>query len=174
MARVVVDNMRKLGLDVEQNAMTWDAYSDIVWYERDNWQMTAWRMVGRPERMDPDEFVVNLFSSSTAESGYNFVGYMNPEYDALAQQQRAETDREQRRQTIFQAQELIARDVPYIYIAHPELPQLVRTDVWDEAPTVDTFTQCIYWRGTVLTDPEDGYFTRLIFLVSVFPSAVRR
>lgn len=135
--RLLVENMRKLGLDVEHRAMPWEQQADLVWYERTNWQMTAWRMVGRPERMDPDEFVVNLFHSDTAESGYNFVGYTNPEYDALAEAQRAETDPEKRRELIFQAQEIIARDVPYIYVAHPSLPQLVRIDVWDKNSIVD-------------------------------------
>jgi peptide/nickel transport system substrate-binding protein len=137
MTRLVVENMRQLGLDVEHRAIPWEQQSDIVWYNRQDWQMTAWRMVGRPERMDPDEFVVNLFHTDTAESGYNFVGYLNPEYDALAEAQRGETDREKRRDLIFQAQELIARDVPYVYVAHPTLPQLVRTDIWDEASIVD-------------------------------------
>lgn len=144
--RQLVENMRELGLDVEHRAVPWAVYSDIVWFNRlnppeveggDGWQMTAWRMVARPERMDPDEFVFNLFESSTAESGYNFVGYSNPEYDELAAAQRGETDPEARREAIFRAQEIIANDVPYIYVAHPSLPQLVRTDVWDPASIVD-------------------------------------
>jgi peptide/nickel transport system substrate-binding protein len=144
--RLLVENMRQLGLDVEHKAVPWAQYSDQVWFNRlnepevaggDGWQMTAWRMVARPERMDPDEFVFNLFHSSTAEAGYNFVGYNNPEYDALAEAQRGETNPEARRDLIFQAQALIANDVPYVYIAHPSLPQLVRTDVWDEASVVD-------------------------------------
>ncbi len=135
--RLLVENMRQLGLDVEHRAIPWEQQADIVWYNRNDWQMTAWRMVGRPERMDPDEFVYNLFHSSTAESGYNFVGYVNPEYDALAEAQRGETDMEMRRELIYQAQEIIAQDVPYIYVAHPTLPQLVRTDVWDADSVVD-------------------------------------
>lgn len=144
--RLLVQNMRQLGLDVEHRAVPWATYSDIVWFNRlnepevsggDGWQMTAWRMVARPERMDPDEFVFNLFHSSTAESGYNFVGYNNPEYDALAEAQRGETDPEARRELIFEAQALIANDVPYVYLAHPSLPQLVRTDVWDASTIVD-------------------------------------
>jgi peptide/nickel transport system substrate-binding protein len=144
--RLLVENMRQLGLDVEHKAVPWAQYSDTVWFNRleepevaggTGWQMTAWRMVARPERMDPDEFVFNLFHSSTAEAGYNFVGYNNPEYDALAESQRGETDPEARRDAIFRAQELIANDVPYVYIAHPSLPQLVRTDVWDASSIVD-------------------------------------
>lgn len=146
MTRLLVENMRQLGLDVEHKAVPWAQYSDTVWFNRleqpeaaggTGWQMTAWRMVARPERMDPDEFVFNLFHSSTAENGYNFVGYINPEYDALAESQRGETDPEKRRELIFKAQELIANDVPYVYVAHPSLPQLVRTDVWDPESVVD-------------------------------------
>ncbi len=145
-ARLLVENMRQLGLQVEHKAVPWSQVSDVVWFNRaeapesaggTGWQMTAWRMVARPERMDPDEFVFNLFHSSTAESGYNFVGYNNPEYDALAEAQRGETDQAARQQEIFDAQALIANDVPYVYVAHPSLPQLVRTDVWDAASVVD-------------------------------------
>jgi len=137
MTRLLVENMKKLGIDAEHRPMPWLQLADLVWFERDNWQMTAWRMVGRPERMDPDEFVVNLFHSSTAEKGYNFVGYINPEYDKLAMEQRAITDPEERRAVIYKAQELIAEDVPYIYVAHPKLPFAFRSDVWDPATIVD-------------------------------------
>jgi peptide/nickel transport system substrate-binding protein len=145
-ARLLVGNMRQLGLDVEHKAVPWSVYSDIVWFNRveepeaaggTGWQMTGWRMVARPERMDPDEFVFNLFHSSTAESGYNFVGYGDPDYDALAESQRGETDPEARRQMIFEAQALIADAVPYVYVAHPAIPQLVRTDIWDPDSIVD-------------------------------------
>ena len=144
--RLLVENMKQLGLDVEHQAVPWATYSNTVWFNRlnepaaaggDGWQMTAWRMVARPERMDPDEFVFNLFHSSTAEQGYNFVGYNNADYDALAEAQRGETDPEARRQLVFDAQELIANDVPYVYVAHPSLPQLVRIDVWEADSIVD-------------------------------------
>lgn len=135
--RLLVENMRSLGLDVEHRAMPWEQQADLVWFNRGDWQMTAWRMVGRPERMDPDEFVVNLFSSDTAEQGYNFVGFLNDEYDGLALEQRGVTDREARRELIFKAQEIIADEVPYIYVAHPKLPFAFRSDVWDPATVVD-------------------------------------
>ncbi len=135
--RLVVENMRKLGLDVEHRAMPWEQQADLVWYNRDKWQMTAWRMVGRPERMDPDEFVVNLFHSSTAEKGYNFVGFVDPEYDKLAMEQRRITDPEERRKIIFKLQEIIADKVPYIFVAHPKLPYAYRTDVWNPDTIVD-------------------------------------
>jgi peptide/nickel transport system substrate-binding protein len=137
MTRLLVENMKQLGLQVEHQGMPWEQQSNLVWFSRDKWQMTAWRMVARPERMDPDELVFNLFHSSTAKDGYNFVGYLNPKYDGLAEQQRGQTDKEARRQTIFQAQELIAQDVPYIFVAHPKVPYVVRADVWNIDTVVD-------------------------------------
>ena len=50
---------------------------------RTKWDMTTWEMVGRPERSDPDELTYSLFHSSLAETGYDFVGYVSPEYDQL-------------------------------------------------------------------------------------------
>lgn len=135
--RLLVENMRQLGLEVEHRAMPWEQQADLVWYNRQDWQMTAWRMVGRPERMDPDELVVNLFHSSTAEDGYNFVGYQNPEYDEVALEQRAILDEEERRAVVYEAQEIIARDVPYIFVAHPQLPFAYRSDVWNPDTIVE-------------------------------------
>lgn len=164
--RLLVENMKQLGLDVEQKAVPWATYSDTVWFHRledpeanggTGWQMTAWRMVARPERMDPDEFVFNLFHSSTAENGYNFVGYNNPDYDALAEAQRGETDADARRQLIYDAQALIANDVPYVYVAHPSLPQLVRVDVFDADSIVDAQGIGIqnFWTWTNMTPLGD-------------------
>jgi peptide/nickel transport system substrate-binding protein len=135
--RLLVDNMKQLGLDAEHKAIPWEQQADLVWFNRGDWQMTAWRMVGRPERMDPDEFVVNLFHSDTAEKGYNFVGFISPEYDELALKQRGITDREERRQVIYDAQEIIAEELPYLYVAHPKLPFAYRNDVWDPDTIVD-------------------------------------
>ena len=49
--RLVVENMRELGLDVEHRAIPWAQLIDEIWYTRtgdEAWEMTYWRMVGRP------------------------------------------------------------------------------------------------------------------------------
>ncbi len=158
--RLVVENMKGLGLTVEHRAIPWAQLIDEVWFTRegeDAWQMTAWRMVGRPERSDPDEFAFNLFHSSGMAEGYNFVGYSNPEYDALAEAQRGELDLEARQGLLFEAQQIIAEDVPNVYYVHPSTPQLVRTDVWDESTVVTQAGIGIqnYWTWTGLTPLGD-------------------
>lgn len=138
--RLVVENMRELGLEVEHRAIPWAQLIDEIWYSRVEgegraerpFQMTHWRMVGRPERSDPDEFTYNLFHSSVRDGGYNFIGYNNPEYDALAEAQRVEVgDREARLDIICEAQQIIRNDMVNAYFIHPLTPQVVNTAVFN-------------------------------------------
>lgn len=134
--RLVVENMRELGLEVEHRAIPWAQMIDEIWFSRTvdsavadrPFQMTHWRMVGRPERSDPDEFTYNLFHSSVRDGGYNFIGYNNPEYDALAEAQRVEVaDKEARLDIICEAQQVIRNDMVNAYFIHPLTPQVVNT-----------------------------------------------
>src|SRR5215212_7170966 len=109
-AQVAANQLKQIGIELDVQATDNTKLSDGVWFSRDKWDITMWQMVGRPERLDPDEFVYNLFHSSTAEDGYNFVGYINPEYDKVAEAQRIEMDREKRKELIAQAQQIIAND----------------------------------------------------------------
>ncbi len=138
--RLVVENMRELGLEVEHRAIPWAQLIDEIWYSRTQessaadrpFQMTHWRMVGRPERSDPDEFTYNLFHSSVRDGGYNFIGYNNPEYDALAEAQRVEVaDKEARLGIICEAQQVIRNDMVNAYFIHPLTPQVVNTAVFN-------------------------------------------
>ncbi|MDQ3412606.1 MAG: ABC transporter substrate-binding protein [Chloroflexota bacterium] len=129
--------LRDIGFDIEVAVMPWEQQSDTVWFDRETWDMTAWQMVGRPERLDPDEFIYNLFHSSTIEDGYNFVGYSNPAYDELAEAQRVEVDHEARVELVYQLQEIIGADQPYMFAVYPHENYAFSTSVWDPATVVD-------------------------------------
>ncbi|WP_376091828.1 ABC transporter substrate-binding protein [Roseomonas sp. CCTCC AB2023176] len=118
-AELIVQEWRKLGLQIDLRPLPNQQHSQVVWYERNRWDATMWQMVGRPERGDPDELTYNLFHSSTAATGFNFVGYSNPDYDRLAEAQRAEIDPTKRRELVREAQEMINRDQPYAFLVHP-------------------------------------------------------
>jgi len=135
--QLMAQEWKKLGVDVDIKVQPWEQMSDFVWAERDKWDMTGWQMAGRPERSDPDELLYNLFHSSTAKDGYNFVGYLNPDYDKLATEQRQETDPEKRKALVFAAQEMLARDQPIINLVHPRLTYAFNKEIWDEASVVD-------------------------------------
>ncbi|MBB94815.1 MAG: twin-arginine translocation pathway signal protein [Rhodobacteraceae bacterium] len=126
-----------LGLDVSVKALPNTQLSDSVWYNRDTWDTTMWQMVGRPERSDPDEFVYNLFHSSTAPTGYNFVGWTNEEYDKVAEQQRLVIDPEERLALITRAQEIVNENQPYAFLVYPTKVFAFDKTVFDETTVVE-------------------------------------
>ncbi|HLW60173.1 MAG TPA: ABC transporter substrate-binding protein [bacterium] len=136
-ARIAAEGMRQLGLKVTVRPMPWEQLSDYVWYSREKWDMTTWQMVGRPERSDPDEVLFNLFSSSTAKDGYNFVGFTDPQYDSLAQEQRVATDTKARRTLIDKAQQKLAEEQPYTLLVNPKSLYAYNNQVWDPKTIVD-------------------------------------
>ncbi len=158
--QLAAGQLKQIGLDLEIQVMPWEQMSDLVWFNRQQWDMTAWQMVGRPERLDPDEFVYNLFHSSTIEKGYNFVGYNNPEYDKLAEAQRVEMDREKRKEILYQLQEIIANDQPYIFFVYPHENYAYSSAVWDPASIIEAKGIGIknFWtfvRATPLAEQKD-------------------
>lgn len=119
-SEMIAQEWRKLGLEVELRPLPRQQQSEVVWNQRDRWDLTMWQMVGRPERSDPDEFVFNLFHSTTAPTGFNFVGWNDPEYDRLAEAQRRETNPERRRELVRAAQERVNAAQPYVFLVHPK------------------------------------------------------
>ena len=136
-AQLIAQEWRKLGLEVEVRGLPRPQVSDIVWYNRDKWDVTMWRMVGRPERSDPDELVYNLFHSTTREKGFNFVGYLNPEYDKIAEAQRSEIDQAKRKVLVHSAQDMIMADVPYLFLVYPKNVVAYNSGVWRKDTIVD-------------------------------------
>jgi peptide/nickel transport system substrate-binding protein len=135
-AELIAQAWQQLGLDVEVQGMPRPQQSDAVWYNRDKWDLTMWQMAGRPERSDPDELVFNLFHSSTMENGFNFVGYQNPEYDALAEKQRGTADRAERKVMIDRLQDIINEDQVYAFLVHPLQTFAFDKTVWDATTTI--------------------------------------
>lgn len=89
------------------------------------------------QRPDPDGLFSYLYHS---KSGHNSSKYISPELDSLLDRARALEDRNARRDLYVQAQKLMVRDLPYIYIFHSiefaAMREEVRNYVWipDEIP----------------------------------------
>jgi peptide/nickel transport system substrate-binding protein len=136
-AQLLAQAWRQLGLDIEVRGLPRPQLSDLVWNTRDKWDMTMWRMVGRPERSDPDEFAYNLFNPATAGTGYDFVGHNNPGYMKIAEAQRAELDKEKRRSLLYEAQDVINQDQPYIFLVYPKNVLAYEKSVWKPESIVE-------------------------------------
>jgi peptide/nickel transport system substrate-binding protein len=142
-AYLLADMWQKLGLDIEVEEIPYKRKLDVVYFDREScdgaacFDMSMWSIVGRPERSDPDEVIFNLFHSDTAAKGYNYPGYRNPEYDALAAAQRVETDPEKRRELVLQAQAVQNADPSYVFFVNPIVSYAIRSDIWDENSLVE-------------------------------------
>ena len=113
-ARMVADEWRKLGFDVEVKAMDWKRIVQLGMREH-SLGVTFLGWGGRPERLDPYYWLYTMYHSSGAKKrGRNIPHYKNPEYDAIAEEFATNGDLNQRRELAFKLQEIAARDVPLI------------------------------------------------------------
>lgn len=114
---MTAEEWKKLGFDIKVTPLAWNRLSELGINQKDFDAFTlAW--AGRAERIDPDHFVYMTLHSSQAGIGqYNIVGYNNPEYDKLAEEQRRVGDLKKRQEIVWKAQEIAAEDQPYLVIA---------------------------------------------------------
>lgn len=136
-SQLIAQTWRQLGLEVEVRSLPWQQHVQIVWNERDKWDTTMWRMVGRPERSDPDEIIFNNYHSSNAAKGFNFIGYQNAEYDKLAEAQRQATDPAKRQALVQEAQRMMANDQAQMFLVYPTNLKAFNKNVWTEDSIVN-------------------------------------
>jgi len=68
--------------------------------------------------LDPDQYDI-WHSSKTGEKEFNFISYNNKEVDQLLEQGRRTFDQKKRKKAYFKFQEIIAEEVPYIFLYVP-------------------------------------------------------
>jgi len=118
-------------------------------------QMWAW---SAGATIDPDWFLSTLLSSQAGPApnpGLSDAGFMNATYDALYNQQVALTNVTQRQQIVFQMEEIVHQQVPYIPLFTPLAIQAFRSDMFTGLPV-----------GTL---PPEGQFYTNNLLVSLTP-----
>lgn len=114
----ISEEISKLGIDTSVDTMTWSSQLSTVWDGTD-WDMTFWQMVGRPSRLDPDEFSVQM-GHSDYQDGYNYYFWEDEEYDEIAVSQRRELDDDARQQLVYQAQEIFHERGPSTFLMYPQ------------------------------------------------------
>lgn len=128
-SKEIAKEASKLGIDLSVETMNWPSQVEAVWYGED-WDMTFWEMVGRPSRLDPDEFLMQMFHSDFQE-GYNYYFWTNPEYNEVVTQQRQEQDREKRQELVYEAQQMIHEEGPSTFLMYPEIVSAWNSDEWE-------------------------------------------
>jgi len=104
------EDLKKVGVQMDLQILEWNSFLKLL--HDGNFEAT---FMGWSEGMDWDPKAV-WHSSSAANGGFNEVEYKNPAVDQLIDKARLETNREERMKMMHKIYEMIAEDVPYIFM----------------------------------------------------------
>jgi len=90
-----------------------------------DFDVVIWGWGGDP---DPDFILSIMLCDQFVVGGWSDSGYCNPEYDQLYLDQQQAVDPEVRQRIIFQMQDLLFRDLPYIVLYNYDNVQAYRSD----------------------------------------------
>ncbi len=120
---IISDGLREIGISAPPTLMDGDALYDLLEPDWD-FDMILWGWGWDP---DPD-FAVFCFTCDSIADWLSDCGYCNEEYDAIYREQGITTDEDERRELIWEAQEILFEDRPYINLAYPPTIQAYRSD----------------------------------------------
>ena len=104
--------LNEIGIPLRANLTGFNVIVERVFDQQDfDMWILGWGLSPFPDYLEP------FFHSRHSElEGHNPGGYSNPEFDRLADQLLAETDLETARQQVFEMQEFLAADLPYVVL----------------------------------------------------------
>lgn len=108
-ATILKEDLAKAGIDLSIETMEWAVYLDRINKREFDAVMLGWSM-----GYDSDPYQV--WHSSQAESGSNFVGFSNREADRLIEASRREFDDEKRQMIFHELHRIIHDEAPYTFM----------------------------------------------------------
>jgi peptide/nickel transport system substrate-binding protein len=122
-------DLKRIGLEVRSSSGTLTTVLGRALRQRDYGSMVTFSWVSNTERADPNFWLQLLHS----RGGRNFINYKNPKLDELVDRQQAEMNPAPRKQIVWDAQALAARDHPNIYLGHPDEINAYNKRDWADA-----------------------------------------
>lgn len=123
MAEVLAQQLGEVGITVTVNSMESNAHTDKVISNHDyQLSLNTWRVW-----FDPDPFLSPVFEE---DGTLNTVQWHDEEFDQLMQEQRRATDPQTRQQLLYDAQDILADQVPWIVLFYPNLLHAMRSEAW--------------------------------------------
>lgn len=114
----LIDGWKRLGLDVELAATSYNQFRDKV--RQGAYQIFFWGWVA--DYPDPENFLFLLWTemAQTRTGGPNTANFSDPRFDALFERLRSRPNDDQRAALIREAQRLLEEERPWIELFHPE------------------------------------------------------
>ncbi len=120
---IISDGLAQIGISAPPTPM--DEDSLIGLYPDFDFDLIYWGW-----GLDPDpDFAMLIFTCEQRRAGgWNDSGYCNPEFDEMYRRQAATVDREARRRLIWQMQEKLFNERPYIVLTYAKTVQAYRSE----------------------------------------------
>jgi peptide/nickel transport system substrate-binding protein len=119
-ATIIQWKLAKVGIKVDIKVLEWSTFvNEFIDKRRFEAVILGWSI-----SPDPDQYDI-WYSKKTKEKEFNFVSYSNPEVDALLEKGRRTYDVEERKKAYFRIQEILAEDLPYIFLYVPDATPIV-------------------------------------------------
>lgn len=120
---IISDGLAQIGISAPPTPM--DEDSLIALYPDFDFDMILWGW-----GLDPDpDFAMLIFTcDQREEGGWNDSGYCDEEFDQMYHQQAVTVDREERRQIIWEMQQKLFDERPYIVLDYEQWVQAYRSD----------------------------------------------
>ncbi len=126
-ARIIQRNLHDVGIDVDVVTQSFNAHMRAVQNGEHDLCLLGWSA----DNSDPDNFLYVLFDQDNAQLGTarNVSFYRNPELHGVLVWAQESSDRKERERYYQRAQDIIARDAPWVPLAHAQVMVAARTSL---------------------------------------------
>ncbi|MEE9591153.1 MAG: peptide-binding protein [Thermodesulfobacteriota bacterium] len=119
-ATIIQWRLGMIGIKVNIRAVEWATFiNEFVDKRRFEAVILGWSI-----GLDPDQYDI-WHSSKTKEKEFNFVSFSNEEVDELLEKGRRTFDIDERKMAYFRIQEILAEELPYIFLYVPDATPIV-------------------------------------------------
>lgn len=119
-ATIIQWRLAKIGIKVKIEAIEWSTFvNEFIDKRRFEAVILGWSI-----GLDPDQYDI-WYSGKTKEKEFNFVSYNNPEVDRLLEEGRRTFDIKKRKKAYDRIQEILADELPYIFLYVPDATPIV-------------------------------------------------
>jgi len=138
-ATIIQYRLKQIGVKMNIRVLEWSTFiNEFIDKRRFETVILGWSI-----GVDPDQYDI-WHSSKTGEKEFNFVSYKNPEVDRLLEEGRRTFDIEKRKRAYYRIQEILAEDLPYIFLYVPDATPIVHARFRGIKPTTIGITYNIH------------------------------
>jgi peptide/nickel transport system substrate-binding protein len=129
-ATIIQWRLEKIGIKVNIRVLEWSTFiNEFIDKRRFEAVILGWSL-----GFEPDQYDI-WHSTKTGEKEFNFVSYENAEVDGLLEAGRRTFDMEKRKKAYYRIQEILAGDLPYIFLYVPDALPVVHSRFHGIEPT---------------------------------------